>query len=417
MAQGGGDRVENSCRYAGDRPESGHTVVVYRFGDCELDPRRFELRRAGDPVHVERQVFEVLAYLLDHRDRVVPKSELLDAVWGDRFVSESTLTSRLKAARRAVGDDGQRQHVIATVHGVGYRFVAPVVETGSTPAPLPRRRPQEIRYCVAADGTRIAYALSGEGTPLVKAANWLTHLDHEWLSPIWSHWIEAFSARHRLIRYDERGCGLSDWQVGEFGLDAWVEDLEVVVDAAGLDRFPLVGISQGGAVAVAYAVRHPDRVSRLILIGAYCRGRLARAQTSEQRQEAELDLAIGRVAWSRDDALFRQVFAGQFLPDAPRELWDAFNELQKATTSVTNIVRFLDTFAHLDISAVAPEVRCPALILHARGDIRVPESQARELATLIPDSRLAFLDSRNHILTAAEPAWPAMLAEVDRFLT
>jgi pimeloyl-ACP methyl ester carboxylesterase/DNA-binding winged helix-turn-helix (wHTH) protein len=388
---------------------------VYRFEDCELDPRRFVIRRAGEEVHVEPQVFEVLTHLLANRDRVVPKTELLDVVWGGRFVSESALTSRLKAARRAVGDDGRQQRVIATVHGIGYRFVAPVSEVGVTPAPAVRR-PQEIRYCLSPDGVHIAYALSGEGEPLVKAANWLTHLDLEWSSPIWSHWIEALSDRHRLIRYDERGCGLSDWVVTDFSLDAWVEDLELVVDSAGLDRFGLLGISQGGAVAIAYAVRHPERVSRLVLAGAYCRGRLARAETDEQRQEAELDLAIGRVAWRREDAVFRQVFASQFLPEAPRELWDAFNDLQRATTSTENVVRFLDTFAHIDVSGDAGRVRCPTLILHSRRDLRVPEAQARELAALIPDSRLTFLDSGNHIVTADEPAWPVLRTEIDRFL-
>lgn len=391
---------------------------MYAFGDCVLDPRCFQLRRGGEEVHVERQVFEVLLYLLTHRERVVPKSELLDAVWGDRFVSDSALTSRLKTARKAVGDDGRQQRVIATVHGVGYRFIAPVQETDGDRRPLDTQtvRPrQEIRYCRSPGDLRIAYALSGEGSPLVKAANWLTHLDVEWSSPIWSHWIAALSARHRLIRYDERGCGLSDWDVDEFDIDTWVEDLELVVDAVGVERFPLLGISQGGAVAIAYAVRHPERVTRLVLSGAYCRGRLARADTVEQREEAELDLAVGRAAWRRDDAMFRQVFASQFLPDAP-ELWESFNELQRATTSTHNVVGFLDAFAHIDVSALAPQVACPTLILHSRRDVRIPEAQARELASLIPNSRLVFLDSANHIVTRHEPAWPVLLDEVDSFV-
>ena len=390
---------------------------MYRFEDFELDPRRFVLSRGGAEVRVEQQVFRVLIHLIENRSKLVTKAELLDAVWGDRFVSESALTSRLKAARRAVGDDGQQQRVIATVHGVGYRFVAPVEECEEGTAPAPRtRRPQEIQYCVSPDGVRIAYAISGQGSPLVKAANWLTHLDLEWSSPIWSHWIEELSANHRLVRYDERGCGLSDWEVSDFSLDAWVEDLELVVDSVGLERFPLLGVSQGGAVAIAYAVRHPGRVTHLVLAGAYGRGRLARAATDEQRQEAELDLTLGRVAWRRDDAAFRQVFAGQFLPDASREHWDAFNALQRATTSTENVVRFLDTFAHLDVSGLAGSVRCPTLILHARGDVRVPESQARELAALIPDSRMVLLDTANHIVLESEPAWRVLVDEVERFL-
>src|SRR5262245_3924224 len=173
--------------------------MVFTFEQCQLDPARFELRRAGTAVHVEPQVFEVLVYLVTHRDRVVTKAELLDSVWGDRFVSDSALTSRLKAARKAIGDDGRDQRLIATVHGVGYRFVGPVRDDdGPAPAtptvrPAHPRESQEIRYCTSPDGVRIAYACTGTGPPLVKAANWLTHLDLEWESPIWSHWMDALS--------------------------------------------------------------------------------------------------------------------------------------------------------------------------------------------------------------------------------
>jgi len=388
---------------------------VYQFEDCQVNPRRFELRRGGEVVHVEPQVFTLLAHLIEHRDRVVAKTELLDAVWGDRYVSDSALTSRVKMLRRAVGDDGTRQRVIATVHGIGYRFVAEVTES-SRSAEVVDRPAQRIRYCESADGVHVAYALSGTGTPLVKAANWLTHLDLEWSSPIWAHWLDGLARHHRLVRYDERGCGLSDWNVPDLSFDAWVDDLELVVDAAGLDTFPLLGVSQGGAVAIAYAARHPERVTGLVLVGAYCRGRLARATTDAEREEAALDLQLARIGWRHDDPSFRQVFASQFLPDGSRTLWDAFNDLQRATTSTENVLRFLEEFARIDVSSLAPRVRCPTLILHSRGDLRVPRAQARELAALIPDSELRFLNSRNHILTAGEPAWPAFLTEVDRFL-
>jgi len=402
---------------------------MYAFGEFELHPARFELLRRGCPVHVERQVFDVLRYLLEHHDRVVPRTELLDGVWGDRFVSDATVASRIKAARRAIGDDGSTQRWIATVHGVGYRFVGQLVDEAQTDHDRPRGAPdsltatprsaqaQQIRYCRAGGGARIAYALSGFGSPLVKAANWLTHLDLEWESPIWSHWIDALSARHRLVRYDERGCGLSDWDVTDFDLDTWVEDLEAVVDSVGLTRFPLLGLSQGAAVAIAFAVRHPERVSHLVLVGGYARGRLARATTDEEREEAALDLQIGRVAWRRDDPAFRQVFAAQFLPDESRELWNAFNDLQRSTTSTANVTRFLDTFATIDVSDLATRVACPTLVVHSRGDRRVPRRQAHELTAQIPDSRLRLLDSRNHILTAHEPAWPEFLTELDQFLS
>lgn len=391
------------------------TAILYRFEDCELDLRQFELRRGGDVVHVEPQVLDVLAHLIANRTRLVPKAELLDAVWGDRFVSESALTSRLKEARRAVGDDGQRQRFIATVHGRGYRFVAQVTEHVEIGAPA-TRIPQDIRYAVSPDGVCVAFAAAGDGPPLVKAANWLTHLELEWESPIWSHWLSALAERRQLIRYDERGCGLSDWDVDDFSFDAWVDDLELIVDELGLGRFPLLGVSQGGAVAIAYAVRHPERVSHLIVSGAYGRGRLVRAASPAERDEAELDLDVARVGWRRDDDTFRLVFASQFLPDGTRQMWESFIELQRATTSIDNMVKFLEVFARIDVSHLAPKVRCPTLILHSRGDVRVPQSQARELASLIPDSRLVMLNSRSHILMESEPAWPVFLHEVDRFL-
>ena len=221
--------------------------------------------------HVEPQVFDVLVYLIRHRQRVVPKSELLDNVWGDRFVSESALASRLKSARRAVGDDGSAQRVIRTVFGRGYQFVAPVAEqANATPVPTERRGEtpelhQVISFCTASDGARIAYAVMGSGPVLVKAANWMTHLDYDLESSVWRHWLEGLAAGRTLVRYDERGCGLSDWNVEHFNFDGWVDDLELVVDAEGIDRFPLLGVSQGAAVAVAFAARHPERVERLIL--------------------------------------------------------------------------------------------------------------------------------------------------------
>lgn len=386
---------------------------VYRFEDFELDLEQFQLRRGKEILAAEPQVLEVLAYLVANRGRLVSKSELLDSVWGDRFVSESALTSRIKAARRAVGDDGRNQRLIKTVHGRGYRFVADVSDTGS--APTPAR--QEIRYCVSPAGVRVGYAIAGEGRPLVKTANWLTHLDLEWHSPVWAHWLQGLAQRFRLIRYDQRGCGLSDWEVNEFSLDAWVDDLELVVDSVGVDQFPLLGVSQGGAVAIAYAAKHPKRVTHLILSGAYGQGRLMRARTQEERDDAAVDLEVARVGWRRDDESFRQVFASQLLPDGTAELWHAFNDLQRATTSIDNVVKFLDVFARIDVLSLAPKIRCPTLILHSRGDLRVPEAQARELAALIPNSRLVLLDSRNHILTENEPAWPIFLAEIDRFLS
>ncbi|MGW3413140.1 alpha/beta fold hydrolase [Streptomyces sp. NPDC000888] len=404
---------------------------TYRFGGYELDRARHQLRRDGDPVHVEPRALDLLCHLIAHRDRVVSKNELLDEVWGDRFVSEAALTTALRTARLAVGDTGSQQLLIRTVHRRGYQFVAPATVVTAAPSvgfalgsgveSTAAGRPdgagrQIIRFCRADDGTRIAYATVGSGPPLLKAANWLTHLDLEWTSPVWSHWLGGLARNRRLIRYDERGCGLSDWDVPSFTFDDWVDDLENVVEAAGLDRFPLLGVSQGGAVAVAYAVRHPERVSRLILAGAYARGRQVRAQDEAEREEAALDLDLARVGWMDQDPGFLRVFASQFLPEGTPGDWDDFSAFQRRTTSPANGVRFLEEFARIDVSGIAHRVACPTLIIHSRDDGRVPASQAGELAALIPDSRLVLLKSHNHLLTAFEPAWDEFLSHIDDFL-
>lgn len=275
---------------------------------------------------------------------------------------------------------------------------------------------QRISICTTPDGTRLAYAVSGSGPPLVKAANWMTHLDYDWESPVWRHWNAGLSRQHTLVRYDERGCGLSDWDVDRFTFEAWVDDLASVVDDLGIERFPLLGLSQGGAVAIAYAVRHPERVSKLVLWGAYPRGRLVRASNEEEKREAELNLELARLGWGTGEATFRQVFTTQFMPDGTKEQWDAFNELQRRTCSPENAVRFMEVFATIDVTEIAPLVRCPTLVMHSRDELRVPMSNARELAALIPGSQLVPLESRNHILSGTEHAWARFLSETHAFL-
>jgi pimeloyl-ACP methyl ester carboxylesterase/DNA-binding winged helix-turn-helix (wHTH) protein len=394
--------------------------VRYRFEDSDVDTTRYELRRGSELVHVEPQVFDVLVHLIEHRDRVVAKAELLDVVWGDQFVSESALTTRIKQLRQAVGDSGHQQRVVQTVHRRGYRFVAPVREvvdgTERALLPMPSDLRQEIRFCTSADGARLAYATVGSGRPLVRAAHWITHLDYDWQSPVWRHWLLGLARQHTLVRYDERGCGLSDHDVSDFSLDAFVQDLETVVDDLGLERFPLLGVSQGGAVAVAYAARHPDRVSRMVLYGAYVQGRTRRATTDEQRREAALQLEMVRLGWGRDDPTFRRFFTSSFIPDAPAELWESFAELLRRTSSPTNAVRLIEAWDDMDVSEEAVRVTAPTLVLHARDELRVPFEQARRFASLIPGARFVPLDSRNHLLRADEPAWGEFLREIEAFV-
>jgi pimeloyl-ACP methyl ester carboxylesterase/DNA-binding winged helix-turn-helix (wHTH) protein len=393
----------------------------YVIGDCMLDTERFVVEQSGQPVHVQPQVFDVLAYLLEKRDRMIPKEELLDSIWGNRFVSESALTSRIKSARRLVGDDGIAQRCIKTVHGRGYRWIGHVTVSDAAVERPPRQVPppsdeQRICFCRTPDGGRIAYATVGNGPPLVRAAHWITHLEYDWRSPVWRHWLEDLSRHRTLVRYDERGCGLSDHDPYEISFELFVQDLETVVDALALERFPLVGVSQGGPVAVEYARRHPDRVSHLVLIGAYVKGGLTRATTPELEAEHELQRNLIRAGWGLDDPSHRLYFTSKFIPDADPELWADFAVLLRRTTSAENALRIVDACATIDVGEAATEVAAPTLILHARDELRIPFGEALEFASLIPGSRLVPLDSRNHLLRPDEPAWQQLLAELDHFL-
>jgi pimeloyl-ACP methyl ester carboxylesterase/DNA-binding CsgD family transcriptional regulator len=275
---------------------------------------------------------------------------------------------------------------------------------------------QRIRFCASSDGTRIAWAEHGSGPQLVKAANWLTHLEFDWRSPVWRHWMEELGASHRVIRYDQRGCGLSDREVERVSLQAMVEDLEAVVEASGLEKFALLGISGGGPVAISYTVAHPERVDHLILYGTYARGRLKRDLTPEQRQEVELLQSLVRVGWGRSEPTFRRVFTSRFIPEASEEQKDWFDELQRVSASPEMAERLRSTWSEIDVTELLDQVSVPTLVAHARDEASVPFAEGRLLATGIPNARFVPLEGRNHILLADEPAWPAFLEALREFL-
>src|SRR5688572_3529426 len=262
----------------------------------------------------------------------------------------------------------------------------------------PARLRQHVRYVTATDGTRLAWAESGAGPVVVKAANWLTHLEYEWESPVWKHWIQFFSAHSRLVRYDERGCGMSEWRSSALTVEQWSADLESVIDAARPTApFTLFGISQGAATCIDYAIRHPERVARMILYGGYARGGLVRDSPGARLQhQAMVDLA--RVGRGKDNPTFRQVFTSRFIPGGTHEQLQWFNDLCLKTTSVDTIATLLEARGVVDITASLADVRTPTLILHARGDEAVPIAEARLLASGIPGAEFVELDSRNHIL-------------------
>jgi class 3 adenylate cyclase/pimeloyl-ACP methyl ester carboxylesterase len=295
---------------------------------------------------------------------------------------------------------------VFAIDGIGGSSERSVVEG---PAPI-----QEIKYCRAFDGVRLAYAISGSGPILVKSANWMNHLEYDWESPIWRHVFRGLSREHTLIRYDARGNGMSDWDVDELSIDAWVSDLETVVDAAGVERFPLLGISQGAAVSVAYAVRHPERVSHLVLYGGFALGGKKRSPAEKEKRIAMTTLM--RLGWGADNPSFRQMFTGLFIPGATHEQADIFNELQRRTTSPDCAARYFDVASDFDITDLLAEVKAPTLVMHVRGDLIVPIEAGRQLAAGIPRARFVAFEGQNHLFLQHEPASDRFFEEIRLFL-
>ena len=262
----------------------------------------------------------------------------------------------------------------------------------------------------------MACAESGAGPVVVKAANWLTHLEYEWDSPVWKHWLQFFSKHSRFIRYDERGCGMSQWHDGALSLDMWAADLGSIVDAAQpAGPVTLLGISQGAAACIQYAIWHPERVSRLILYGGYARGALRRG-TPDAASAFQAMIDLARVAWAQDNPTFRQVFTSRFIPEASYEQLQWFNELCLKTASGQIVASLLEARGVLDISELLSAVRTPTLVLHAHNDEVIPISEGRLLASAIPGAEFVELDSRNHILLEHEPAWQRFCEAVRPFL-
>ncbi|MGB9366415.1 MAG: alpha/beta fold hydrolase [Xanthobacteraceae bacterium] len=403
--------------------------MLFRFANCSLDLERRELRRGDALVEIEPQVFDLLVYLIRNRDRVVTKDDLIAGVWNGRIVSDSTLTSRITAARKAIGDSGEQQALIRTAPRKGLRFVgevrggglqASMPELSAAPVPVAGPEPksagpsplrQEVRFCTESDGTQIAYAVVGQGSPLVKTANWLNHLEYDWENPVWSPLFQAIAAEHQLIRYDARGNGLSDWDIRDFSFDAFGRDLETVVEAVGLKRFALFGVSQGCAISIAYAVRYPEQVSHLILCGSFARGRKKRGSPIDS---ANSDAMLTLIR--QENPAFRQLFTSLFIPEGTEEQRTWLNHLQLITTSPENAARRRQTFDEIDVTNLLGQVKCPTLVLHCRGDGVHPFDEGRRLAAGIPGARFVALEGKNHIPLKGEPAWSRLVQEMQDFL-
>jgi DNA-binding winged helix-turn-helix (wHTH) protein/alpha-beta hydrolase superfamily lysophospholipase len=391
---------------------------AYRFGPFHLDVRERRLSRGGEVIPLRLKVFDTLLVLVENAGRLVTKQELLDTVWPETTVEENNLNHNVSVLRKALGEKATGQQYIETVPRVGYRFAAPVhaavPQAGASPAATAKAR-QEIRYCTTSDGVRLAYATTGNGPPLVKASNWLTHLDFEWGSPIWRHWYTALSRHHRLVRYDERGNGMSQRDVPDVNFDTWIRDLETVVDAAELDRFPLLGISRGGPIAIAYAVKHPERVAKLVLYGAFAVG-MNHVGTPQQLEARRALASLLRLGWGLNNPAFCRTFTCRFIPEATPEHEQWFDELQRVSTSPENAARLMERDDDIDVRPLLSQVKTPTLVIHCDRDHAVPPEKGRLLAAEIPGARYVSLPSANHLMLAEEPAWSLFLEELGLFL-
>ena len=275
---------------------------------------------------------------------------------------------------------------------------------------------QQVRYFESFDGAQIAYAVSGNGPDVVLMPSWLTHLEYQRRSAAWQPWLEALSSRYTLIRYDPRGCGLSDRDVSDLTFDSWVRDFAALVEKLELDQFALIGACQGGAVAIDYAGRYPERLGRLVLYGTYARGRDRRSSIPLEPEKAKVMLEMLELGWGQDDSAFMRAFATQFQPEGTMDHLSSWCELQRQATSPSNAVALTRVMFDIDVSGSAAKISCPTLVVHANRDAVAPVEEGKRLAQMIPDARFLQLDSPNHFLLRDEPAWAAFLDELYDFL-
>jgi DNA-binding winged helix-turn-helix (wHTH) protein/esterase/lipase len=405
--------------------------LIYFFSDYSLDADRRELRRGDELVRVEPQVFDLLQLLIRNRDRVVSNADLIATVWKGRTVSRSTLGSRIAAVRRAVGDSGDRQRMIVTLPRRGHRFVGEVREELSrreedaATAPRPSERNEgrgsellgrpAVTFCKTRDGFNIAVSSVGKGPVLVRTTHWLSHVEYDWLSPVTSPFLHSLAGCSRLIRYDGRGGGLSDRNVPIISKATFQADLEAVVDSLQLERFALLGTSQGAAIALTYAARHPQRVTKIIIHGAYALGRNKRG-TPNDIEESRMMISMMRRGWGDEHSAFMRAFCTLFLPDGAPEQIKAYADLQRVATSPENAVKMRMVHDDTDIRDVLPKVKTPTLVFHSRYDNVVPFEQGRLVAASIPNATFVPLDTSNHVLSAEEPAFVKFVDGVKDFL-
>lgn len=389
----------------------------YHFANCELDTDRHILTRDGDPVPVEPQVFDLIHLLVRNPGILVTRDQILEEIWDGRIVSESSISARTNAARKAVGDTGKSQNVIKTVVRRGLQLVVSVstIDATKPKPPSPAELRQRVRFATSQDGTKIAYATSGVGPKILRSGHFLTHLEMDLDSTIWRPLLSALSAEHTLIRYDQRGTGLSDTGIKDADLDSQVADLKAVADASQAQRFPLIALSQGVPIAIKFAARYPERVSCLVLYGGYSEGRMLR-EDSPQNAAADAMIALIREGWGKPESAFMGAFTSLFCPGASRAELSELVKMQLASASPANAIRLRAAIDQFSVFDALSKIQVPTLVVHGRNDSVHPMSEGNKLASQIPNAELIVLETSNHILLPNEPANEIWIAEALAFL-
>jgi DNA-binding winged helix-turn-helix (wHTH) protein len=383
--------------------------MTFEFADCVLDAATHRLLRAGEPVHVEPQVFDLLMALARVAPGLLSYDDMIEQVWHGRIVSDATLSARISSARAAVGDSGKAQAVIHTIPRRGVQMACPVKVTGADamaaarPIPPSPTAHQTIRYIASADGTEIAYAVSGDdGPPLLRGAHWISHLEHDWNSPVWRPWLDRLGANRRLIRFDARGTGLSERTPVRRAQEDFVADMAAVVDASGADSVDIFSVSQSVPVTLAYAALWPERVRRSVLVNGFAQGSYVRGQ----KAQTEAMIGMIRAGWRLPGSPFVKAVATVFMPRATEAELASFVEMQTHSASPDGAAEVRDAVGHFDVTALLSQINAPVLVMSSVGDAVHPPAQSRQLARALPNAEFRSLETDSHAIAPSDTNGP-----------
>jgi len=388
----------------------------YAFGPFLLDVNERKLVRGNQEIRIRARVFDTLCVLVDNAGRLVRKDELMRAVWSNATVEENNLDYCVSQLRKLL----RPANYIETVPRYGYRFVAEVQPVSSrtmhlSTAAASQEFPEpEIRFFTASDGVRIAYTIGGQGPVLIQPPTWLGHIGYEWKNPGRRRWLSEIMTHNTLVRYDQRGSGLSDWNVNDLSFERLLKDFEELIEVIDVDTFAILGRCQGAAIAMAYAAKNPEQVSKLILSGAFANG--WPLPTDPVAEHFDALLALMRSGWGRDNPAFRQLWTSLFRPDATPEEMEWLNEMQRVSASPENAVRIISEFPKIKVFDYLQKISCPALVLHVREDAIVPVEEGKLIASRIPSARFVELPGRSHVVVPEDPGWSAFVKELSAFL-